>query len=175
MKLSHLSLACTLATSFAACSAASNTNQTAAVVNTPPSSSVNSNAAPIASPVPAEAPVNTNQAANANVALASAEDFTASRALYAKQCAACHGAGGEGQNMGSMNIPSLKSAATMSDTDAELNNYITNGALDKGMPAFKGKLTKAQIETMVRYIRTEIQDKGAKGAAAPKTANQSGE
>ncbi len=168
MKRLHLGFVCALSIIFTGCSATSNSNQTSLVTNTQPSSAVNSNVAPVA------APANTNSAAaadNANVALASAEDFTTTRALYAQHCTACHGAGGEGQNMGSMKIPSLKSTATVAHTDAELNNFITNGEIDEGMPAFKGKLSKSQIETMVRYIRTEIQGKGAKGSGNAKAAS----
>lgn len=169
MKLPHLGLVCALIACFAACGPAANTNQTSTISNTqtPP---INANTPSIA---PTTVPLaNTNSsAANSNVAVASAEDFSASQALYTQHCTACHGAGGVGQNMGSMKIPSLKSASALALSDAEINNYITNGALDKGMPAFKGKLTKAQIETMVRYIRTEIQGQTAKSsAAASKTA-----
>lgn len=160
MKLPHLSLVCALVACFANCGPAANTNQTATISNTstPP---VNANTPPLVA--------TTAPPANANVAVAAAEDFTASRALYTQHCTACHGAGGVGQNMGSMKIPSLKAPAAVELTDAAINNYITNGALDKGMPAFKGKLTKTQIEDMVRYIRVEIQGQTAK-AGAPKTA-----
>ncbi|HVG39676.1 MAG TPA: cytochrome c [Pyrinomonadaceae bacterium] len=107
----------------------------------------NTNAAPTAAATPAKSPT----------AAAVAIDFTATRAQYAQHCAMCHGAGGEGMKMGTVNYPSLKGGSSATHSDAQLTNYITNG--HEGMPAFKGKLSAAQISTMVRYIRQELPGK----------------
>ena len=73
---------------------------------------------------------------------------------YKAKCATCHGADGlAATGMGkSMNIKSFKDPSQVKATDAELIASTTNG---KGkMPAYKGKLTDAQIKDVVAYIRT---------------------
>ena len=69
---------------------------------------------------------------------------------YKAKCAACHGADGSGK--AAMGTKDLGSADIQKMSDADLNAAITNG---KGkMPAYKGKLTDAQITELVSYIRT---------------------
>ncbi len=70
--------------------------------------------------------------------------------LYKAKCAMCHGADGSGK--AAMGTKPLGSADVQKMSDADLTGAITNG---KGkMPAYKGKLTDAQISDMVKYIRT---------------------
>lgn len=69
--------------------------------------------------------------------------------VYKAKCAACHGADGSKSMMGAK---PLNGADVKAMSDADLNGAITNG---KGkMPAYKGKLTDAQITDLVAYIRT---------------------
>jgi len=69
---------------------------------------------------------------------------------YKTKCAMCHGADGSGK--ASMGTKDLGSADIQKMSDADLTAAITNG---KGkMPAYKGKLTDAQINDLVSYIRT---------------------
>ncbi len=69
---------------------------------------------------------------------------------YKAKCAMCHGADGSGK--ASMGTKDLGSADIQKMSDADLTGAITNG---KGkMPAYKGKLTDAQISDLVSYIRT---------------------
>jgi mono/diheme cytochrome c family protein len=69
--------------------------------------------------------------------------------VYKAKCAGCHGADGSKAMMGSK---PLNGAEVKAMSDADLNAEITNG---KGkMPAYKGKLTDAQITDLVGYIRT---------------------
>jgi cytochrome c6 len=69
--------------------------------------------------------------------------------LYKSKCAMCHGADGTKTMMGAK---PLSGAEVQGMADADLNAAITNG---KGkMPAYKGKLTDAQISELVSYIRT---------------------
>jgi cytochrome c6 len=85
--------------------------------------------------------------------LASAQAAKGQDTFKAK-CAMCHGADGAGATpMGkSMGLKDLGSSAIQGMSDADLNAAITNG---KGkMPAYKGKLTDAQINDLVTYIRT---------------------
>ena len=69
---------------------------------------------------------------------------------YKAKCAMCHGADGSGNKaMGTM---PLGGADVQKMSDADLTAAITNG---KGkMPAYKGKLTDAQIGDLVSYIRS---------------------
>ena len=91
-------------------------------------------------------------AALALPSLASAE--VKGQDTFKAKCAMCHGADGSGAtSMGkSMGLKDMGSAAVQGISDADLTAAITNG---KGkMPAYKGKLTDAQISDLVSYIRT---------------------
>ena len=75
-------------------------------------------------------------------------------AIYKAKCAMCHGPDGAGQTtMGkNLKLRDLRSADVQKQTDAALTKVITDG---KGkMPAYKGKLTPADIESVVAFIRT---------------------
>ena|SRR2546421_2822693 len=73
---------------------------------------------------------------------------------YSKSCATCHGKDGRSKTVKGK----LKHARDLTDarwqtdaSDERIYNSITNG---KGkMPAFKGKLTNEQIESLVSYVR----------------------
>jgi len=70
------------------------------------------------------------------------------------KCAMCHGADGKGEtSMGkTMKIRDLGSADVQSQSDADLTKIIADG---KGkMPKYDGKLTKDQIDDVVKFIRT---------------------
>jgi cytochrome c6 len=87
-----------------------------------------------------------------SIAIASAED--AGKNIFTSKCAICHGADASGKTaMGkALNIADLHSAAVQKMSDADLKNVITNGK--NKMPAFKGKLTDAQIGDVITYIRS---------------------
>lgn len=70
--------------------------------------------------------------------------------LYKSKCAGCHGADGSKSMMGSK---PLNSADVQGMSDAQLEEVITNGK-GKMMPAYKGKLTDAQIKELATYIHT---------------------
>lgn len=73
---------------------------------------------------------------------------------FKAKCAMCHGADGSASTgMGkSMGLKPLSSPEVQKASDADLTTLIANG---KGkMPAFKGKLTDAQISDVVKYVRT---------------------
>jgi mono/diheme cytochrome c family protein len=73
---------------------------------------------------------------------------------YKAKCAMCHGADGLAATpmAKSMKVVSFKDATMVSATDAQFIASTTDG---KGkMPAYKGKLTDAQIKDVVGYIRT---------------------
>jgi cytochrome c6 len=75
-------------------------------------------------------------------------------ATFKAKCAMCHGADGSASTgMGkSMGLKPLSSAEVQNMSDADLTALITNG---KGkMPAYKGKLTDAEISDVVKYVKT---------------------
>jgi cytochrome c6 len=75
-------------------------------------------------------------------------------ALFKAKCSACHAPDGSGSGTMGKNLktPDLRSDEAQKKTDAQLIDSITNG-VGKKMPAFKGKLTDAQIKDLVAYIR----------------------
>ena len=74
--------------------------------------------------------------------------------IFKAKCAMCHGADGSAStSMGkSMGLKPLGSPDVQKMSDADLTALITNG---KGkMPAYKGKLSDADISAVVKYVRT---------------------
>jgi cytochrome c6 len=74
--------------------------------------------------------------------------------LFATKCAACHGKDGAGATpLGkTLKIRDLASADVQKQSDKELSGIVSAG---KGkMPAYKDKLTDAQISDLVKYIRS---------------------
>src|SRR5271168_2898874 len=76
------------------------------------------------------------------------QDLGAGKTAFEHNCAACHGAMGEGSG----NIPSLVSGAAQGATDGELFWYITQGDVNNGMPSWKS-LPEEQRWEIVNYIR----------------------
>jgi mono/diheme cytochrome c family protein len=73
---------------------------------------------------------------------------------FKTRCAPCHGATGKGDTtMGkNLRLPDLGSPEAQKLSDDELATIITKG---KGkMPAYERKLSKEQIEELVKFIRT---------------------
>lgn len=87
------------------------------------------------------------------VAIAAAQDAAAGKGIFTSKCAICHGPDGKGDSpIGkSLKVADLHSAAVQKMSDADLKTVITNGK--NKMPAFKGKLTDAQIDQVISYIR----------------------
>ncbi len=74
--------------------------------------------------------------------------------LYKAKCQGCHGPGGVPSDgmAKSMGLKALGGADVQGMSDADLTGAIENG---KGkMPAFKGKVTDAQVKDLVGYIRS---------------------
>lgn len=90
---------------------------------------------------------------------ASVDEFVAARAIYARECEACHGPNGEGGPVKVDNkqikVPSLKANHAIKHTDDELVKIITAG--EEAMPAFKDKLKPEEITLMVRFVRKNFQ------------------
>jgi cytochrome c6 len=75
-------------------------------------------------------------------------------AIFNSKCAGCHTADGSGSGaMGKqLGVKDLRSSDVQKQTDAQLITIITNGNGQK-MPAYKGKLTDAEIMGVVGYLR----------------------
>ena len=111
-------------------------------------------------------PTNTNTARAAAspaapAATATADPLAAAKANYAKNCEPCHGPTGEGGPVKvdnkTIKVPSLKSAHAAKLTDDHIAHMITNG--EEAMPAFKEKLSQAEIADMVKFVRAQFQGK----------------
>ena len=69
--------------------------------------------------------------------------------LFAKTCASCHGANGQGTG----NIPAVAKGPSQSATDGELFWFITKGDISNGMPSWKA-LPKQQRWQIVTFLKT---------------------
>lgn len=83
------------------------------------------------------------------------------RKLYTDNCAICHkesGKGGKVEIEGrSISPDDLTGEKIKKMPDDRIYKYIFDGIADEGMPAFKDKLSEAEIREVVRYIRSELQ------------------
>ncbi|MBI2957626.1 MAG: c-type cytochrome [Chloroflexi bacterium] len=69
-------------------------------------------------------------------------------ALFAANCAACHGANRQGmQGLG----PALTPASLAAKSLDQVNDAITNGRANTLMTGFKGRLTPEQIDALAKY------------------------
>ncbi|HKR27065.1 MAG TPA: cytochrome c [Acidobacteriaceae bacterium] len=74
-------------------------------------------------------------------------------ATYKSKCAMCHGADGLATSpmAKAMSVPSVKSEMFTKLSESEMVTATTNG---KGkMPAYKGKLSDAEVKEAVAYMR----------------------
>jgi len=108
-------------------------------------------------------PTNTSApaAAASPTPTASVDPLATARANYTKNCEPCHGPQGVGGLVKvedkQIKVASLKSDHAMKHTDEQLAKTITNG--EEAMPAFKSKLTQAEIQDLVKFVRKEFQGK----------------
>jgi len=91
----------------------------------------------------------------------SVDALATGRKLYLDNCAICHketGKGGKVEIEGRTISPDdLTSEKIKKMTDDKIYGYVFNGIVDDGMPAFKDKLSEAEIREVVRYLRAELQ------------------
>ena len=75
--------------------------------------------------------------------------------LFASKCAACHGKDGSGNTpMGkNLKLRDLGSADVQKMSDKEIKDIVDKGKPPK-MPSYGGKLSSAQIDDLVKYIRS---------------------
>ena len=91
----------------------------------------------------------------------SVDQFATARANFTKNCVPCHGDKGEGGLVKiedkQIKVPSLKSDHAIKHTDDQITKMITNG--EEAMPAFKDKMSPAEIADLVKFVRKEFQGK----------------
>jgi glucose dehydrogenase/cytochrome c553 len=89
-------------------------------------------------------------------------------AIYEQNCAACHGAtGGGGQG------PRLAGVAASKYSPSQMQRVVSGGR--DAMPAFEGRLSKAQIAAVVDFARTDLGKKrGGPTTTAPRSSRRSG-
>ena len=89
------------------------------------------------------------------------DELAAGRAAFNQNCAACHKEDGTGGKMTiegkTLDVEDLTAEKIKKFTDDKITGYIYNGIEDDGMPAFKDKLSEAQIREIVDYVRGGIQ------------------
>lgn len=80
-----------------------------------------------------------------------AESLELGTSLYSQSCSRCHGAEGQG----TPRAPSLNVKGYLEETnDAALQQIITLGVPDTAMPAWGDRLTDAEIQAIVGFIRS---------------------
>lgn len=86
------------------------------------------------------------------------EELASGKELFATNCMICHkddGTGGKvtikGKNLDADDLTSTKIKGF---SDEKIGGYIRDGVEDEGMPAFKDKLTEAEIKTLITHVRT---------------------
>ncbi len=107
---------------------------------------------PSASPATATAP---------RAATATPDPLAEAYLDFQKNCQRCHGEKGQGGPVEvegrKLKVPSLREGRALNHTDEKFVKQISEG--DDEMPAFKDKLSAAEINELVRFIRKEFQGK----------------
>ncbi|MFZ0061999.1 MAG: cytochrome c [Pyrinomonadaceae bacterium] len=89
------------------------------------------------------------------------DQLASARINFQKNCVTCHGEKAEGglkEVEGKrFKVPSLREGHALEHTDEKFVKQINEG--DEEMPAFKEKLSAAEINDLVRFIRKEFQGK----------------
>ena len=86
-------------------------------------------------------------------------------ALFQQNCARCHGPGGKGiasEHTPNFTDPSVVRALSTDD----VTRTIRNGKAGSQMPAFSGKLTDSQIDSLAGYVRSFANTGSAAGVSA---------
>lgn len=77
-------------------------------------------------------------------------------AVFAETCARCHGPDGVPSRamVARLGVKDLTSAEVQALSDERIHSQIVNGSKNKQMPSFSYVLSEAQIEALIRYVRT---------------------
>ena len=108
-------------------------------------------------PTPSPAPIAPGAAPAANAAPAAPASGTAAKDVFEKRCVFCHALDGSGSTKKGKQLkaPDFRSDKWQKHTrDDEILDAIENGVPKRKMPAFKDKLTEAEINALVPYVRS---------------------
>ena len=91
---------------------------------------------------------------------ATPEAFAEARAIYAKDCQNCHAADGSGgrvklEDGKTLRVPSFRAGHALRHADSDFKRQIMEGG--DGMPAFKDKLSAQHVDDLIRFVRAEFQ------------------
>lgn len=93
---------------------------------------------------------------------ATPDEFAVARATFQKNCVGCHGEDGMGgvkeMDGKKLEVPSFHEGHALKHSEEDFVKQIVNGG--DGMPAFKDKLSPAETNDLVRFIRKVIQSSG---------------
>lgn len=85
------------------------------------------------------------------IASSDAEVIAAGQKLFSVACSTCHGSDGQGSRM----APALNTQNFLTQTnDQAIKAIISQGVPDTRMPAWGGRLSDAQLNTLVSFIRS---------------------
>lgn len=75
--------------------------------------------------------------------------------IWQEKCSMCHGDTGHADTkLGKKHkIPDLSSPKAKKLSDTQIHDIISNGVKDTKMKPWKGKLTDAEIASLVKYVR----------------------
>lgn len=90
------------------------------------------------------------------------DEFAFGRQIYSVSCGTCHkgeGTGGKVIIQGrELNVADLTSDRSKKLDEDKITLAVYNGKPEKGMPAFKDRLSEPQIREVVKYVRSGIQN-----------------
>gem|GEM_PF-3338991 len=125
--------------------AAPTTSAAAEVTSTTAEPAATTTAAPTTTTTTTAAPTTTTAAPTTTTTIAPAHD---GGQLFASNCAGCHGSSGEGGRG-----PSLQGVGGRR-SNGEVATIVTNGS--GGMPSFSGRLSSAEIDAVVAFVRSSL-------------------
>ena len=106
-----------------------------------------------------QTPTTASPAATATSTPGTGDNLAAAYLTFQQNCQECHGEKGLGGPVEikgrKLKVPNLREGHALNHTDEKFVKQISEG--DDEMPAFKDKLTPAQINDLVRLIRKEFQ------------------
>ena len=89
------------------------------------------------------------------------DEIAAGGEIYSANCVRCHKEDGTGGKVvidgKTLKADNLTTEHMKKHSDADLIDTVTNGVTDKGMPAYKDKLSAAEIQSVIKYVRATLQ------------------